>query len=83
MSASFSGSDSAVKRVGISFSSALGVPPSLDRDEKSIYVAINGGIPEVVLSGKWDGRMLSGAIKAIEKQYKMRKLTAKRESLAR
>jgi hypothetical protein len=69
---------------GISLSDSLSASVSVDvKEEKTIFLRfIEGKVPEVVLTGLWGGRDLQGAIKAIEKQYKLRKLTARRDSLA-
>lgn len=69
-------SDSSVK--------SLYLEPDTSSDERTIYVELDkNGIPNVVLGGVWSGRLLMGAIRAIEKQYRLRKLSARREALAK
>lgn len=68
---------------GISLSDSLSASVDHSFEERTIYVnATLGKLPEVTLTGSWDGRLLQGAIKAIEKQYRLRKLTARRNDLA-
>jgi hypothetical protein len=67
---------------GLGLSETLKI--DLSTDKSTIFAELDPvGNSNIVMSGKWDGKLIRGLIRAIEHQYKIIKLNARRDSLAK
>ena len=55
--------------IGMNLSSSLASDLNMNTDPLIVLKFKGTGAPEVTMTGRWDGRLLSAAMRAIEKQY--------------